>query len=229
MPGKGKYAELTKISASRVKKIMQTNEEVGKLAQPVPVMVARALELFAKSLLLAAGKVAEQSGAKTLTQVHLKTAVEEDERMDFLKSKVEDVSRPGGESLGKHKGVKEPKGSDLNLASLMAHEDADTGTGRKTSKKNQQGVKDDREGKARKKRSLPQPFSRGWEESETVSRTSVESSSRDFKLTPELGMSDAPSKRQKISTAESESMHLPNKMKVVLAKAQDVDEDYDNI
>ena len=110
MPGKGKYAELTKISASRVKKIMQTNEEVGKalklinqieflgspseflkvgkLAQPVPVMVARALELFAKSLLLAAGEVAEQSGAKTLTPVHLKTAVEEDERMDFLKSKV---------------------------------------------------------------------------------------------------------------------------------------------
>ena len=107
MPGKGKYAELTKISASRVKKIMQTNEEVGialdltellasckafskvgKLAQPVPVMVARSLELFAKSLLLAAGKIAEQSGAKTLTPVHLKTAVEEDERMDFLKSKV---------------------------------------------------------------------------------------------------------------------------------------------
>ena len=29
MPGKGKYAELTKISATRVKKIMQTNEEVG--------------------------------------------------------------------------------------------------------------------------------------------------------------------------------------------------------
>ena len=61
---------------------------MGKLAQPVPVMVARALELFAKSLLLAAGKVAEQSGAKTLTPVHLKTAVEEDERMDFLKDKV---------------------------------------------------------------------------------------------------------------------------------------------
>ena len=80
---------------------------MGKLAQPVPVMVARSLELFAKSLLLAAGRVAEQAGAKTLSPVHLKTAVEEDERMDFLKSKVEDVSRPGGEALiGKNKGVK---------------------------------------------------------------------------------------------------------------------------
>ena len=65
--------------------------------------------------------------------------------------KVEDVSRPGGETLGKHKGVKviwnievlqftsqlwdsiklivstqDPEGPDSNLASLMAHEDADT-------------------------------------------------------------------------------------------------------
>ena len=61
---------------------------MGKLAQPVPVMVARALELFAKSLLLAAGEVAQQAGARTLTPLHLKTAVEEDERLDFLKCKV---------------------------------------------------------------------------------------------------------------------------------------------
>jgi len=217
MPGKGKFAELTKISANRVKKIMQTNEEVGKLAQPVPVMVARSLELFAKSLLLAAGKVAEQSGAKTLTPVHLKTAVEEDERLDFLKDKVEDVSRPGGDTLGKHRtGVKDPQdGADLNLASLMAHEDADTGG---NTKKSQKGVKIDKEGKTSKKR--PQPKLQ-------YSRTSAESSSEDFKPTPEIGFSDPPFKRPKISKTESESVHLPKK--VVLAKAQDLDEDYDNI
>ena len=115
----------------------------------------------------------------------------------------------------------------MKLANLMAHEDADTV--RKTSKKSHQGVKDDKEGKARKKRSLPQPVSRGWDKGETVFRTSLESSSGNLKPTPELGMSDAPSKRLKINTAESEYMHLPNQMKVVLAKAQDVDEDYDNI
>ena len=61
------------------------------MAQPVPVMVARALELFAKSLLLAAGEVAQQAGARTLTPLHLKTAVEEDERLDFLRCKVGDT------------------------------------------------------------------------------------------------------------------------------------------
>jgi len=220
MPGKGKFAELTKISASRVKKIMQTNEEVGKLAQPVPVMVARALELFAKSLLLAAGKVAEQSGAKTLTPVHLKTAVEEDERMDFLKDKVEDVSRPGGETLGKHKGVKDPEGPDSNLASLMAHEDADTV---KKAKKSQWDVIDAKKGKSRKKRSQPATV---WSKQQNT-RTSVESSSGDLKLAPVVGMSDPPPKRPKISKTESEPVHLLSK--VVLVKAQDLDEDYDNI
>jgi len=226
MPGKGKYAELTKISATRVKKIMQTNEEVGKLAQPVPVMVSRALELFAQSLLLAAGKVAEQAGAKTLTPVHLKTAVEQDERMDFLKSKVEDVSRPGGEALGKYKGVKEAKGSDLKLASLMAHEDADTS--RRVKKSLHQGGID-KEGKGRKKRSQPGTVQMSWKEAETDSKISEDSLSEDLKFSPHLGMSDVPSKRLKVSKTESESMHVPNKMNVLVTRAQDLDEDYDNI
>ena len=110
----------------------------------------------------------------------------------------------------------ESQGSDLNLASLMAHEDADTG---RKAKKSQQGVKDDREGKPRKRRSQPEP---AWPKLQ-YSKSSVESSSADLKLTPEVGMSDPPSKRSKIS----ESVHLPSK--VVVAKAQDLDEDYDNI
>ena len=110
----------------------------------------------------------------------------------------------------------ESQGSDLNLASLMAHEDADTG---RKAKKSQQGVKDDREGKPRKRRSQPEP---AWPKLQ-FSKSSVESSSAYLKLTPEVGMSDPPSKRSKIS----ESVHLPSK--VVVAKAQDLDEDYDNI
>ena len=97
----------------------------------------------------------------------------------------------------------------------MAHEDADTGG---KAKKSQKGLKIDREGKTSKKR--PQPKLQ-------YSRTSAESSSEDFKPTPEIGFSDPPFKRPKISKTESESVSLPKK--VVLAKAQDLDEDYDNI
>merc|ERR1712181_149419 len=119
---------------------------------------------------------------------------EQDERMDFLKSKVEDVSKPGGEAPGKHKEVKEAmKGSDLNLASLMAHEDADTISRKvKKSQKQQQGGNGRKEGKSRKKRSQPENVQSVWnDEGKAGSRISGD----DLKFTPAMvGMSAAPSK-----------------------------------
>ena len=108
----------------------------------------------------------------------------------------------------------------MNLASLMAHEDADTS--RRVKKSLHQGGID-KEGKGRKKRSQPATV---WSKQQNT-RTSVESSSGDFKLAPVVGMSDPPPKRPKISKTESEPVHLLSK--VVLVKAQDLDEDYDNI
>ena len=67
-----------------------------------------------------------------------------------------------------------------------------------------------------------------WKEGETDSKISEDSLS-DLKFTPHVGMSDVPSKRLKVSKTESESMHVPNKMNVLVTRAQDLDEDYDNI
>ena len=122
----------------------------------------------------------------------------------------------------------EVKGSDLNMASLMAHEDADTS--RKV-KKSLQQIGNDKEGKARKKRSQPGTVPMRWKEGETDSKISEDSLSGDLKFTPHDGMSDAPSnsKRLKTSKTEPESMHVPNKMNVLVARSQDLDEDYDNI
>ena len=106
----------------------------------------------------------------------------------------------------------------------MAHEDADTS--RKVKKSLQQGV-NEKEGKSRKKRSQPGTVQKGWNEAETRSRISVDSSSGDLKS--ESGMSDSSSKRLKTSKTELESMHVPNKMNLLVARAQDLDEDYDNI
>ena len=119
--------------------------------------------------------------------------------------------------------TQDPEGPDSNLASLaslMAHEDADTV---KKAKKSQWDVIDAKKGKSRKKRSQPATV---WSKQQNT-RTSVESSSGDFKLAPVVGMSDPPPKRPKISKTESEPVHLLSK--VVLVKAQDLDEDYDNI
>lgn len=56
---------------ARIKKIMQCDEEVGKVAQAVPVIISRALELFVESLLKKAEVVTNARNAKTLTPSHL--------------------------------------------------------------------------------------------------------------------------------------------------------------
>ena len=50
---------------------MQSDEEVGKVAAPVPVIISRALELFTEALLMRARKVTAQRGARTLTPSHM--------------------------------------------------------------------------------------------------------------------------------------------------------------
>ena len=65
------YLEIYSDFQARIKKIMQTDEEVGKVAQPVPVIISRALELFVENLLKKANDITSQRGARTLTPSHL--------------------------------------------------------------------------------------------------------------------------------------------------------------
>jgi len=50
---------------------MQTDEDVGKVAQAVPVIISRATELFVESLLTKAAEVTNARNAKTLTPSHM--------------------------------------------------------------------------------------------------------------------------------------------------------------
>ena len=67
----GQFMFQNKLFQARIKKIMQSDEDVGKVAAPVPVIISRALELFSETLLLRAKKVTSQRGARTLTPSHL--------------------------------------------------------------------------------------------------------------------------------------------------------------
>ena len=71
--------------------MMQQDEEVGRLAAPVPVIVAKLTEIFLTQLVTRSGEVVEERGAKTLTQQHLARVIRDDEKLDFLKSLVKDV------------------------------------------------------------------------------------------------------------------------------------------
>lgn len=96
MPSKKKKYN-ARFPPARIKKIMQSDEEVGKVAAPVPVIISRALELFAETLLKKANGVTATRGARTLTPSHLKFCIKSEARFDFLREMVESVPELQGD------------------------------------------------------------------------------------------------------------------------------------
>ncbi|KAK5157180.1 hypothetical protein LTR04_005500 [Oleoguttula sp. CCFEE 6159] len=74
----------TKFPVARIKRIMQADEDVGKVAQVTPVVVSKALELFMIALITRSAAAAKQRASKRVTAAHLKHAVLSDDRFDFL-------------------------------------------------------------------------------------------------------------------------------------------------
>lgn len=70
---------------------MQADEEVGKIAQAVPVIISRTLELFVESLLTKSSSITNSRNAKTLSPSHLKQCIMSESRFDFLKDLVKTV------------------------------------------------------------------------------------------------------------------------------------------
>ncbi|KAJ1521074.1 hypothetical protein ONE63_002780 [Megalurothrips usitatus] len=77
--------------AGRIKKIMQTDEQVGKVAQAVPIIISRTLELFVQSLLKGALAVTNAKNARTLSPSHMKQCIMSDPNFHFLKDLVKSL------------------------------------------------------------------------------------------------------------------------------------------
>ncbi|XP_054609399.1 dr1-associated corepressor isoform X2 [Dunckerocampus dactyliophorus] len=101
MPSKKKKYN-ARFPPARIKKIMQTDEEIGKVAAAVPVIISRALELFLESLLTKACHVTQSKNAKTMTTSHLKQCIELEQQFDFLKDLVAAVPDMQGEGEDNH-------------------------------------------------------------------------------------------------------------------------------
>nr|VZI18492.1 unnamed protein product [Spirometra erinaceieuropaei] len=64
MPTKRKFS--SRFPTARIKKIMQLDDEIGKLAATVPPVVSRALELFIEQLTSKAFELAVARSSKTI-------------------------------------------------------------------------------------------------------------------------------------------------------------------
>jgi len=132
MPGKKKKYN-ARFPPARIKKIMQTDEEVGKVAAAVPVIISRALELFAETLLARANDVTARKGARTLTPSHLKLCIETERRFDFLREMVtsvpelqqDDDYEPEGEMMPLQPSRGKPRGRGGLLPLNLSHSNSE--------------------------------------------------------------------------------------------------------
>lgn len=75
----------------KVKKIMQDNKDIGKVANMTPYVVSKSLEYFLKDLLNTAISCAKEEKISTLHPYHIKEAINKNENYSFLKEEVESV------------------------------------------------------------------------------------------------------------------------------------------
>lgn len=95
--------------AARIKKIMQADDEVGKIAQATPVLVFKALEMFMGELIKSTSDIALARGAKMISAGHLKACITSNEKFDFLVEIVQgvpdlpaaDEAKPAGKKSAK--------------------------------------------------------------------------------------------------------------------------------
>ncbi|XP_061391422.1 dr1-associated corepressor homolog [Musca vetustissima] len=90
MPSKKKKYN-ARFPVGRIKKIMQSDEEVGKVAQAVPIIISRTLELFVESLLTKSLKITNSRNSKTLSTSHMKQCIMSEQRFDFLRELVRNI------------------------------------------------------------------------------------------------------------------------------------------
>ncbi|GAA6007962.1 hypothetical protein JCM10207_006981 [Rhodosporidiobolus poonsookiae] len=90
----GKKSNQARFPLARIKKMIQADEDVGKVAQATPIVVSKALELFLGTLVQACVKDAEERGSKKLTPYGLKRAINTTPTLDFCADLVESVPDP---------------------------------------------------------------------------------------------------------------------------------------
>ncbi|KAK4050441.1 hypothetical protein OIV83_003511 [Microbotryomycetes sp. JL201] len=91
---KGKRSNQARFPAARIKKMIQADEDVGKVATGTPIVVSRALEMFLKSLVDETVKDAQQRGSKKLTAYGLKRTIQNTSLFDFCSEIVQNVPDP---------------------------------------------------------------------------------------------------------------------------------------
>ncbi|KAL6477874.1 hypothetical protein MHYP_G00137090 [Metynnis hypsauchen] len=103
MPGqKRKYN--VRFPPGRIKKIMQKDTEVGRMATAVPVIISKALEMFMISFLTKTSFITQSKNSRVMSVNHMKQCIESEKLFDFLKDLAEQACGASTPKEGKPKG-----------------------------------------------------------------------------------------------------------------------------
>ncbi|XP_074465917.1 dr1-associated corepressor isoform X1 [Sebastes fasciatus] len=95
MPGQKRRYNV-RFPPNRIKKIMQKDADVGRIAMAVPVIISRALEMFLKSLLTKICLITQSKFSAVVSLAHMKQCIESEKLFHFLKDLAERAtSTPG--------------------------------------------------------------------------------------------------------------------------------------
>lgn len=81
----------TRFPMARIKKIMQKDDEVGKIASATPILISKCLEMFLCDLLTKTCDITKSKNARIISVTHLKQCIKGEANFDFLKDIVEKV------------------------------------------------------------------------------------------------------------------------------------------
>ncbi|XP_070776165.1 dr1-associated corepressor isoform X2 [Enoplosus armatus] len=82
---------------SRIKKIMQKDAEVGRIAMAVPVIISRALEMFLKCLLTETCLITQSKLSTVVSVAHMKQCIESEKLFHFLRELAERATSTAGQ------------------------------------------------------------------------------------------------------------------------------------
>lgn len=119
---------------ARIKKIMQADDDVGKIATVTPVLVAKALECMMEHVLTEAAQVAHARHTKTVTPQHLRHCVANNDHFDFLRptlahiAPLEDHHAPSAQPSARRSRPKRPRSPIVRQPSLAKLASSSTST-----------------------------------------------------------------------------------------------------
>jgi histone H3/H4 len=76
--------------AARLKRLLQEDEEIGRVSKTAPVLISKAIELFLGDIIAQSASCTKSKKRKVITPDDVREAIKQNDKFDFLRPVVAD-------------------------------------------------------------------------------------------------------------------------------------------